>query len=66
MEERRESLRIDERIPLTVSNRSAGWTEETETENLSTNGCLFSLRKEVEVGDQLELSTKAGPSASID
>lgn len=62
--DKRTYLRIDRRIPITVKSLVSDWEEQTETENFSTHGCLFSVKQDVRIGEQLKLAATA-PDAEI-
>lgn len=63
--EKRRYLRVYKRIPIAVKSLKEDWTEETETENFSTHGCLFLLKQRVRVGEHLQILTTA-PDALIE
>ena len=55
-EERRLALRMALRLPLVVSRRTkdgSGWSEPTETDDISSSGASFHLNQKVSIGDTL-------------
>lgn len=55
-EEKRFALRMALRLPIVVSGRTedgATWSEQTETDNISTTGALFHLNQEVSSDESL-------------
>ena len=65
--ENRFALRMEVRLPITVTGRThtgIEWSEPCETENISTIGALFNLSREVKLGEQLHLCSH-GPDETM-
>jgi PilZ domain-containing protein len=67
-DDRRFTFRLALRLPIVVSDKAEDpdWSEPTTTNDISTAGALFNLKREVRIGELLHLSANCRDGAAVD